>query len=385
MILFIYSKQISINNISNISQQNLSTFLTRNLTINKVIKSLPQQKSSVILKMRPNLILGAVHKQIYSTRTTTKHQKRPFFIIAHMCNSIKTAKQYLNRGPNAIESDVTFLTNGSVVLYHGYPCDCLRYCSDTQKLSQFLEFIRNITTPGLENYNKDLVLLFLDIKSSKISNYEKQYSGQKLAALIVQHLFNDNPIGSKIKVLISIENVWDLDFLIGFKDEFKSQDLNHLNELIGWDIGLNDDLSDIDDTNIRRIIKTLDNLWKGDGLTNCLSPFHSGRLESLIKKRNDQSFETNVKKVYHWTIDLSQYLRDSLRLGVDGIITNYPERLLEVLKEEEFANKYQIANHSDNPWERVLTYTNGKTSHHSFISSFTKLLSSVPQFLGDFV
>jgi glycerophosphoryl diester phosphodiesterase len=362
----------------------LSTFLTRN----KVIKSLPQQKSSVILKIRPNLILDAVHEQTRSSRTTTKHQKRPFFIIAHMCNSIKTAKKYLNRGPNAIESDVTFLTNGSVVLYHGYLCHCLRYCSDTQKLSEFLEFIRNITTPGLENYNKDLVLLFLDIKSSKISNYEKQYSGQKLAALIVKHLFNENPIGSKIKVLISIENVSDLDFLIGFKDQFKSQDLNHLNELIGWDIGPNNDLSDIEDTNIRRIIKTLDNLWEGDGLTNCLSPFHSGRLESLIKKRDEQSFETNVKKVYHWTIDLSQYLRESLRLGVDGIITNHPERLLEVLKEEEFADKYRIANQSDNPWERVLTYTNGQTSHHSSISSFvefTELLSSVTLFLEDFV
>jgi hypothetical protein len=259
----------------------------------------------------------------------------------------------------------------------------LRYCSDTQKLSEFLEFIRNITTPGLENYNKDLVLLFLDIKSSKISNYEKQYSGQKLSALIVKHLFNENPIGSKIKVLISIENVSDLDFLIGFKDQFKSQDSNDLNELIGWDIGPNDDLSDIEDLNII-IIKTLDNLWEGDGLTNCLSPFHSGRLESLIKKRDDQSFETNVKKVYH----LSQYLRESLRLGVDGIITNHPERLLEVLKEEEFSDKYRKANQSDNLWERVLTYTNGQTSHHSSISSFvefTELLSSVTLFLEDFV
>jgi hypothetical protein len=205
-----------------------------------------------------------------------------------------------------------------------------------------------------------------------------------LSALIVKHLFNENPIGSKIKVLISIENVSDLDFLIGFKDQFKSQDSNDLNELIGWDIGPNDDLSDIEDLNII-IIKTLDNLWEGDGLTNCLSPFHSGRLESLIKKRNDQSFETNVKKVYHWTIDLSQYLRESLRLGVDGIITNHPERLLEVLKEEEFADKYRIANQSDNPWKRVLTNTNGQTSHHSSISSFTELLSSVTQFVADFV
>ncbi len=74
-----------------------------------MIKSLPQQKSSVILKMRPNLISDAAHKQIRSPIATIKHQKRPFFIIAHMCNSIKTAKQYLNRSPNATESDVTFL------------------------------------------------------------------------------------------------------------------------------------------------------------------------------------------------------------------------------------------------------------------------------------
>jgi hypothetical protein len=100
-ISFIYLKQIiSIYNISNISQQNLSTFLTRNLTINKVIKSLPQQKSLVILKIRPNLILDAVHKQTRSSRTTKKkHQKRPFFIIAHMFNSIKTAKKIFESRP----------------------------------------------------------------------------------------------------------------------------------------------------------------------------------------------------------------------------------------------------------------------------------------------
>jgi hypothetical protein len=72
-------------------------------------------------------------------------------------------------------------------------------------------------------------------------------------------------------------------------------------------------------------------------------------------------------------------------VGVDGIITNNPETLLEVLKEEEFTDKYLIANQSDNPWERVLTYTNGQISHHSSISSFTEFLSSVIQLLGDFV
>ncbi len=76
-------------------------------------------------------------------------EKRPFFNIAHMVNSIKEVDYYLERGANAIETDVTFSPNGTAIYtFHGYPCDCFRHCTEREKFVEYLEYIRDITTPG---------------------------------------------------------------------------------------------------------------------------------------------------------------------------------------------------------------------------------------------
>lgn len=43
----------------------------------------------------------------------------------------------------------------------------------------------------------------------------------------------------------------------------------------------------------------------------------------------------------------------SYRCGVDGIITNHPERLINVLKEPDFVHKFRLASQEDDPWERM--------------------------------
>ena len=40
---------------------------------------------------------------------------------------------------------------------------------------------------------------------------------------------------------------------------------------------------------------------------------------------------------------------------MDAIITNHPERVINVLREREFSTSYRIAQLSDSPWERVVT------------------------------
>ncbi len=40
------------------------------------------------------------------------------------------------------------------------------------------------------------------------------------------------------------------------------------------------------------------------------------------------------------------------RTGVDGIITNHPERLFIVLRENEFVHKFRMATQDDDPFER---------------------------------
>ena len=77
------------------------------------------------------------------------YQKRPFYNIAHMANSIVSVDYFLGKSANSVEVDVTFAGDGlPPLVYHGSPCDCFRECEHTEELPKFLTHIRQITTVG---------------------------------------------------------------------------------------------------------------------------------------------------------------------------------------------------------------------------------------------
>lgn len=96
------------------------------------------------------------------------------------------------------------------------------------------------------------------------------------------------------------------------------------------------------------------NRWQGDGVSNCLSLFRpASRLKEALRYRDSRTDRSYADKVYHWTIDLSSAIRNSIRMGVDGIITNYPERVSTVIMEGPFRRAVKLANPTDTPWKKV--------------------------------
>ncbi|CAN7979771.1 unnamed protein product, partial [Ixodes pacificus] len=120
----------------------------------------------------------------------------------------------------------------------------------------------------------------------------------------------------------------------------------------GFDVGLGDSLEDI-----RRMYKELNisgHRWLGDGDTNCYSFLLSTkRLKAAIADRKANNATSFVDKVYFWTTDSKTTIRKVLRLGVDGIITNHPEYLSAIIKEEEFKKTMRLASTQDNPFMRI--------------------------------
>ena len=51
--------------------------------------------------------------------------------------------------------------------------------------------------------------------------------------------------------------------------------------------------------------------------------------ESILKKAHQLGLEVNV-----WTVNDKEALEKMIELGVDGIITNYPDKLLELLAQK---------------------------------------------------
>ena len=93
------------------------------------------------------------------------------------------------------------------------------------------------------------------------------------------------------------------------------------------------------------------NVWQGDGITNCLSYIRPNqRIKDLLKIRNSNFTDSYVAKVYHWTIDSKWTIKDSLRLGVDGMITNEVSHIVESLNDDEFKAGYHLATNDDDPF-----------------------------------
>ncbi|KAH7939489.1 hypothetical protein HPB52_013168 [Rhipicephalus sanguineus] len=201
------------------------------------------------------------------------HAKRPFYIIGHMVNSVEEVDKFLRQGSNALEVDIEFAENGD------------------------------------SRFRGQMSLLFLDLKTTKLSKSAKPVAGVTLAYNLVKHLWKG-----------------------------------------GFDVGMNDPLD-----NIARMYKKLHingHRWQGDGLSNCLRFLMPvDRLKAAVKLRDSK--RGYIDKVYHWTIDLPFYIEKSIRLGVDGIITNQPHNVLGVVTSIFFQKRLKVASMKDSPWQKI--------------------------------
>ncbi|KAG8189370.1 hypothetical protein JTE90_021873 [Oedothorax gibbosus] len=276
--------------------------------------------------------------------------RRPVYIIAHMVNSIYELDEYMARGANSIEIDLTFHSNGTVKnVFHGYPCDCYRVCDERENFAKYLNHIRDLANPNSINYRKSLTLLFLDLKLGEVLRNEKYKAGEEVAKYLITHLWSNDLSHPHIDVLLSIPHVSDMEFIRGVRDTFNKSNRATSMTKLGFDVSMNDDLNAI-----RRMYTKLgvtNNRWQGDGITNCLRTFRDdSRLRHAIRIRDNGGF---IEKVYDWTLDITSHIRRALRAGVDGIITNFPERVVAVMQEKEFKDKYRLASEDDNPFSRV--------------------------------
>ncbi|XP_071037858.1 dermonecrotic toxin LspiSicTox-betaIE1ii-like [Parasteatoda tepidariorum] len=149
-----------------------------------------------------------------------------------------------------------------------------------------------------------------------------------------------------VKVVLNFNLPDQEDAIKGFIQEFKDRKQESRFKDVGYDGGLGNISA------IGEFFKelNLENIWMGDGILNCLKTFYPNtRLKEALKVRNTGGF---IKKVYDWTVDKKSMVRNSLDLEVDGFITNFPKKVLKVLKEGKYKKKFRVAIKSDSPFEK---------------------------------
>jgi len=304
------------------------------------------------------------------------------------------------KGANAVEVDVTFGTHGDpLYTYHGPPCDCWRHCHQQEDFNEYLNYVREIAIDDEEGIGKNLSLLFLDLKLDYLDQKSKGRAGVELAKSIVGNLFLDSQASIKflnenstisnrtitkpkrlLRLVLSVNHVTDTELINNFLHYLEQNNSTNLLGRIGFDVGMNDDIQAIE--SMWRRFGTNLNIWQGDGYTNCFSPFYNlERLSKALVKRDAE--KGYPLKVYHWTIDLHDRMRESLMMGVDAVMTNHPERLLAVLNEPEIVHNFRLANRQDDPFKKIVQRANARVGESARYQRSTRSVNG--GFIGGFM
>lgn len=265
--------------------------------------------------------------------------------------------------------------------YHGFPCDCGRFCHHRESFVKFVRHIGLITLPNAYSFNR-LQLVVLDLKLKDLNAAQKQVAGRYLASILDEHVYqtylqsiqkqHSNELNPPpVRVIVSINHVEDNVLVRSFIGYLIENRLDFMSKQIGFDVGMNDKLSDISAMWDQMSGYTF-NIWQGDGLTNCANIFRGvERLKEAIRIRNGQG---HFRKVYFWTADVMYLIRSVLRLGIDALLTNQPQRVLQVLEEPEFKAKYRLATPFDDPFSQFWIQP---SAWHMFPPSLSEAVETV--------
>lgn len=283
---------------------------------------------------------------------------RPFFVIGHMVNSPYDVDVFLQQGANALETDVQFNSHGRATwAYHGTPCDCFRECERSSKITDFLDYVRRVTSEEGGKFKGQVAFLLLDLKTSGIYQQRKYAAGVDISRKLTRHLWRNVLPENALDVLLHVNSLNDRDVFEGVLDTIGAlPDAESWIKHIGFEFGGMESLSKIGEAYARLGISR--NRWQGSGNTNCLAYLEGrySRLQNIVACRDGRSSHCHhVDKGYAWTLDKESSIAREIRLGLDAVITNYPRNALAAMKWNDVAPLVRLAGRQDSPWTRVVT------------------------------
>jgi hypothetical protein len=243
---------------------------------------------------------------------------RQFFIIGHNPNTVARALQYLQQGANALEPDIHFKDGD---FYMG---ECTTGAD--LKLSKYLQGLGQQLTV---NPSYVPALIMFDTKNSSGSilsmlqciqtNFPSQFNSTAIVitrsqATADEHMFFSPAAGNlALNGAVGVDEHTEPEFADAF---FKSLGITTYTYADGISIPL-------------------------------LSEFFWDRIRRAAALRDKGN---SFKLVYTWTLDTPHDIKRFLGLETDGMITDSPGALKEILVSAEFAGKYQVAPVGYNPF-----------------------------------
>lgn len=246
---------------------------------------------------------------------------RPFYIVGHNPNTVSDAVDAVNDGANGLEPDVQVYEDDSSRL-------CISHGTGEPSAPTVADYLDGIHQQLL---NTGLSLIVFDCKPEATSADH----GFELLMTIREHLTFDNDIN----VIISVGKLDEGGFF------------DRIIDILGPREGLMIDAED-DPGAVTNYFTSrgLTHQGYGNGISFAnfvLGPYYRYTLEAACGIRAQAG---RPSFIYVWTVNVHDELREYIRIGVDGIITDDPHDLVDIAAEPEFSSLILPATRTDNPF-----------------------------------
>ena len=210
-------------------------------------------------------------------------------------NTIASIQKALELNVDMIEIDVFKISSGEIVVFHDEKIDRLTNGSGAIE-SLNLEALKNLTVKG--NHKIPLLIEVLDVIGHKVSlNIELKGPGTSAGVIQIIDSYMENKGWSLDDFLISSFNWEELKVMRNINNDIEIAVLTEANPLDAIAIG-----------------EELDAV--------AINPNYMSLTKGNVSKIQSHGF-----KIYTWTVNDAEQISKMKSLGVDGIFTNYPERV----------------------------------------------------------
>ncbi|MBI3073476.1 MAG: hypothetical protein HYY84_15300 [Deltaproteobacteria bacterium] len=258
--------------------------------------------------------------------------KKPFYVIAHMTNTLHTVRWAMAEGANALEMDLRFTSSGTPDSFrHGFPCDCscpvlqrsvhvcgpLSGCNDSARVNDMFHLLA--TQPRL-------ALVILDTKITAADSVAMQEeAGRQIVQKIDSDLFGRGYGG---KVIISAAHT-DVMAYVQSAVTTANASSNKARIFFAYD-QVGGEAEDAVCALRTLMLLPTSNRAFGTGIAACASGNYRRAVEQAARNQSAGV----IGFVYAWTLDDRDPMRSYIDHGAQGIMTNVPRNLVAVAREK---------------------------------------------------
>ncbi len=250
---------------------------------------------------------------------------RPFYVVGHNPNTLKDAQHALAAGANGLEPDVQVYEDHTDQL-------CISHGKGESSAPSLVSYLQGLHQ--LAHDHPTLSLVVFDCKPEVTSPDH----GFELLMAIRTHLTFDNDLN----VIMSIGN----------RDDNQGAFFDRVVDILGPREGLMIDAEN-DPGAVSNYFTSRGVTHQGYGngisfVNFVLGPYYRYTLEGACGIRAQAG---RPRFIYVWTVNAHDELREYIRIGVDGAITDDPKDLHDIAAEPQFASQIRFADRADNPFQ----------------------------------